>query len=301
MSFQHWFNSETTWNQHRITSYQRCFSTVKQYGINVISTFTHDIETILHQQSLNKCIQHWINIIPISQTMLIQHQITMLHQCCSQMWDQHYINTYSGYWNNIASTFVQCLFATLDQHNFDEQKTLIQQQTSTLHQRCSQCRINVISTFTHDTETTLHQHTFNVYMQHLINVISMSKKNIDSMTDINIASMLLLILDQCWINVFLLSGKARNVIFDYSTWIVNSWFPSWSRILIRLRCSVVSIRSTVSPLSEMASMSSIQLQTHTLDFIGWLSLSQIALSNTLTVMEEILPLHCIDGARRSNG
>ena len=207
MSFQHWFNSETTWNQHRITSYQRCFSTVKQYGINVISTFTHDIETILHQQSLNKCIQHWINIIPISQTMSIQHQITMLHQCCSQMWDQHYINTYSGYWNNIASTFVQCLFATLDQHNFDEQKTLIQQQTSTLHQRCSQCRINVISTFTHDTETTLHQHSFNVYMQHLINVISMSKKNIDSMTDINIASMLLLILDQCWINVFLLSGN----------------------------------------------------------------------------------------------
>ena len=178
MSFQHWFNSETTWNQHRITSYQRCFSTVKQYGINVISTFTHDIETILHQQSLNKCIQHWINIIPISQTMLIQHQITMLHQCCSQMWDQHYINTYSGYWNNIASTFVQCLFATLDQHNFDEQKTLIQQQTSTLHQRCSQCRINVISTFTHDTETTLHQHSFNVYMQHLINVISMSKKTL---------------------------------------------------------------------------------------------------------------------------
>ena len=154
--------------------------------------------------------QHWINIIPISQTMLIQHQITMLHQCCSQMWDQHYINTYSGYWNNIASTFVQCLFATLDQHNFDEQKTLIQQQTSTLHQRCSQCRINVISTFTHDTETTLHQHSFNVYMQHWINVISMSKKNIDSMTDINIASMLLLILDQCWINVFLLSGVAHN-------------------------------------------------------------------------------------------
>ena len=74
------------------------------------------------------------------------------------------------------------------------------------HQRCSQCRINVISTFTHDTETTLHQHSFNVYMQHWINVISMSKKNIDSMTDINIASMLLLILDQCWINVFLLSG-----------------------------------------------------------------------------------------------
>ena len=211
MSFQHWFNSETTWNQHRITSYQRCFSTVKQYGINVISTFTHDIETILHQQSLNKCIQHWINIIPISQTMLIQHQITMLHQCCSQMWDQHYINTYSGYWNNIASTFVQCLFATLDQHNFDEQKTLIQQQTSTLHQRCSQCRINVISTFTHDTETTLHQHSFNVYMQHWINVISMSKKNIDSMTDINIASMLLLILDQCWINVFLLSGQPSMV------------------------------------------------------------------------------------------
>ena len=208
MLFQHWFNSETTWNQHRITSYQRCFSTVKQYGINVISTFTHDIETILHQHLLNKCIQHWINIIPISQTMLIQHQITMLHQCCSQMWDQHYINTYSGYWNNIASTFVQCLFATLDQHNFDEQKTLIQQQTSTLHQRCSQCRINVISTFTHDTETTLHQHSFNVYMQHWINVISMSKKNIDSMTDINIASMLLLILDQCWINVFLLSGSS---------------------------------------------------------------------------------------------
>ena len=188
MSFQHWFNSETTWNQHRITSYQRCFSTVKQYGINVISTFTHDIETILHQQSLNKCIQHWINIIPISQKMLIQHQITMLHQCCSQMWDQHYINTYSGYWNNIASTFVQCLFATLDQHNFDEQKTLIQQQTSTLHQRCSQCRINVISTFTHDTETTFVQclyatfdqcnfdeqkkHWFNDRHQHCINVAS---------------------------------------------------------------------------------------------------------------------------------
>ena len=216
MSFQHWFNSETTWNQHRITSYQRCFSTVKQYGINVISTFTHDIETILHQHLLNKCIQYWINIIPISQTMLIQHQITMLHQCCSQMWDQHYINTYSGYWNNIASTFVQCLFATLDQHNFDEQKTLIQQQTSTLHQRCSQCRINVISTFTHDTETTLHQHSFNVYMQHWINVISMSKKNIDSMTDINIASMLLLILDQCWINVFLLSGIFQCHIWDNS-------------------------------------------------------------------------------------
>ena len=221
MSFQHWFNSETTWNQHRITSYQRCFSTVKQYGINVISTFTHDIETILHQQSLNKCIQHWINIIPISQTMLIQHQITMLHQCCSQMWDQHYINTYSGYWNNIATTFVQCLFATLDQHNFDEQKTLIQQQTSTLHQRCSQCRINVISTFTHDTETTLHQHSFNVYMQHLINVISMSKKNIDSMTDINIASMLLLILDQCWINVFLLSGNRCYPNIKSSAWYLN--------------------------------------------------------------------------------
>ena len=232
MSFQHWFNSETTWNQHRITSYQRCFSTVKQYGINVISTFTHDIETILHQQSLNKCIQHWINIIPISQTMLIQHQITMLHQCCSQMWDQHYINTYSGYWNNIASTFVQCLFATLDQHNFDEQKTLIQQQTSTLHQRCSQCRINVISTFTHDTETTLHQHSFNVYMQHWINVISMSKKNIDSMTDINIASMLLLILDQCWINVFLLSGMSCHCCMFTEHYNFNIFGIEWDKNII---------------------------------------------------------------------
>ena len=41
--------------------------------------------------------------------------------------------------------------------------------------------------------------------------------------------------------------KARNVIFDYSAWIVNSWFPSWSRILIRLRYSVVYTQSTVSP------------------------------------------------------
>ena len=95
--------------------------------------------------------------------------------------------------------------------------------------------------------------------------------------------------------------KARNVIFDYSAWIVNSWFPSWSRILIRFQYFVVSIRSTVSLLSEMASMSSIRLQTLTLDFIGWLFLSQIALSNTLTVMEEILPQHCIGGARRNNG
>ena len=55
------------------------------------------------------------------------------------------------------------------------------------------------------------------------------------------------------------------------------------------------------PLPEMASTSSIQLQTLTLDFIGWLSLSQIALLNTLAVMEEIPPLHCIDGARRNNG
>ena len=95
--------------------------------------------------------------------------------------------------------------------------------------------------------------------------------------------------------------KARNVAFDYSAWIVNSWFLSWSRIHIRLRYSVVSIRSTVSLQSEMASMSSTQLQTLTLDFIGWLCLSQTTLSNTLTVMEEILQLHCIDGARRNNG
>ena len=36
--------------------------------------------------------------------------------------------------------------------------------------------------------------------------------------------------------------KARNVLFDYSAWIVNSWCLYWSKIVIRPRCSVGSIR-----------------------------------------------------------
>ena len=95
--------------------------------------------------------------------------------------------------------------------------------------------------------------------------------------------------------------KAQNVVFNYSAWIVNSCLPFWSRMLLQLWCSMVSIPSTLFLLSAIATLSSIQLQTLTLDFTGWLSLSTITLLNTLTVMEEILPLHCCDGARKYNG
>ena len=62
--------------------------------------------------------------------------------------------------------------------------------------------------------------------------------------------------------------KARNVLFDYSAWIVNSWCLYWSKIVIRPRCSVGSIRSTASHPSEMGYMSSIRLPTITLGCIG---------------------------------
>ena len=66
--------------------------------------------------------------------------------------------------------------------------------------------------------------------------------------------------------------KARNVLYDYSAWIAISWLLFWIRILIPVQCSVASIQSIVFHSSKMASMLSIQLQTLTLDFIGWLSL-----------------------------
>ena len=147
--------------------------------------------TTLDQHNTNKP----NNVDPTSDhnvaSMLLPNVRSTLTRDIGTTLPQHSFNVYLQHWINIISMSKK--------HWFNNR-----------HQRCSQCRINVISTFTHDTETTLHQHSFNVYMQHWINVISMSKKNIDSMTDINIASMLLLILDQCWINVFLLSGIPRS-------------------------------------------------------------------------------------------
>ena len=62
--------------------------------------------------------------------------------------------------------------------------------------------------------------------------------------------------------------KARNVLFDYSAWIVNSWCLYWSKIVIRPRCSVRSIRSIASRPSVRVYMSSIPLPTLTPGFIG---------------------------------
>ena len=62
--------------------------------------------------------------------------------------------------------------------------------------------------------------------------------------------------------------KARNVSFDYSAWIANSWFLYWSKIVIRLRCSMGSIRSIASHPFVRVYMSSIRLPTLILGCIG---------------------------------
>ena len=95
--------------------------------------------------------------------------------------------------------------------------------------------------------------------------------------------------------------KARNVLFDYSAWIVTSWHPYWSKIIIRLHCSVGSFRSTASHPSETGYMSSIQLLTVTLGCIGQLSMWKATRSSILTVMGEIPHPCCDDGARKNDG
>ena len=82
--------------------------------------------------------------------------------------------------------------------------------------------------------------------------------------------------------------KARNVLFDYSSWIVNNWFLSWKGILMWLPYFKECIPSIVSQPLRMGLMSSIPLLTPILVFIGWLfSCAGIQLS-ILTVMEGIL-------------
>ena len=62
--------------------------------------------------------------------------------------------------------------------------------------------------------------------------------------------------------------KARNVLFDYSAWIVTSWHGYWDGIAIRPHCSVGSIRSIAFQPSGKGYTSWIPLHIHTPDSIG---------------------------------
>ena len=94
--------------------------------------------------------------------------------------------------------------------------------------------------------------------------------------------------------------KARNILFEYSAWIVTSWHLYWSRIVIRLYCSVGSLRSTAFHPSERVYMSSMRLPIITLDYIGQLCLQKTKWLSILTVMENF-HLRYIAGARKNDG
>ena len=95
--------------------------------------------------------------------------------------------------------------------------------------------------------------------------------------------------------------KARNVLFDYSSWIASSWLLSSKGIPMWLPYFEGCIQSIVSHPLKMERISSIPPLTPILDFIGLLFLCKGTQSSILTVTEGILPPNFVDGLGLRNG